>query len=108
MAAGRDLACKEGTWSRRDKNNRPQHTQVHGCRCWATFHLNLLCGITADAVAGLALLYPIEVRKESAHQQQCADPTWARIYSFWNTSKLHLQTRPSDQSALELQGPQRH
>jgi hypothetical protein len=90
VAADRDLACKEGPRSRRDKNNRPQHTQVRGRRCSASLYLNLLferhhCP-GADGVAGLVHPCPIAIQKVTVNQQQRADPIWARISSIWSPS----------------------
>lgn len=52
-------------------------------------------GITADGGASLVLAYPIAFRKETAHQQQCADPIWGRIYSIWNPPKPQSADSPS-------------
>lgn len=104
MAAGRDLACKEGPGA--DVTKTTGHSRHTSTRPSLLGNIlldpSLRGGIVADGVASLALPHPIAVREKAAHQQQCADPIWARIFSIWNPSKLHLQTRPSDWSALEL------
>lgn len=69
-------------------------------RCSASLYLDLLRGRQScpgtDGVAGLVLPCPIAIQKVTVHQQRRADPAWFRIYSIWNPSMLHLQTRPRE------------